>query len=133
MISRDRKVMLPVYKALIRPHLELCVQLWNPPPEYGNWSLILRIEGVQRRFTRMIDGLGQLLYSERLDILKLTTLAERRFRGDLIEVFKAKSKLSNINGVFNFGRSGLNLVSSMNAYNSSAKVRNIKRNFINLK
>ena len=130
-ISRDRNVMLPVYKALIRPHLELCVQLWNPPPEYGNWSLILRIEGVQRRFTRMIDGLGQLPYSERLDILKLTTLAERRFRGDLIEVFKAKSKLSNINGVFNFGRSGLNLVSSMNAYNSSAKVRNIKRNFIN--
>ena len=77
----------------------------------------------------MIDGLGLLLYSERLDILKLTTHAERRYRRDLIEVFKAKSKLSNINEVFKFGRSGVNLVSSMNIYNSSAKVRNIKRFF----
>ena len=79
----------------------------------------------------MIDGVGLLPYSERLDILKLTTLAERRFRGDLIEVFKARGSFSNINGVFNFGRSGLNLVSSLNVYKSSAKVRGLKRNFIN--
>ena len=59
--------------------------------EHGNWSLILELEGVQRRFTRMIDGVGLLPYSERLETLKLTTLIERRARGDLIEVFKAKS------------------------------------------
>ena len=58
-------MMLPVYKTLIRPHLEYCVQLWNPVPEHGNWSLILKLEGVQRRFTRMIDGVGLLPYSER--------------------------------------------------------------------
>ena len=60
LINKDRSVMLPVYKTLIRPHLEYCVQLWNPVPEHGNWSLILKLEGIQRRFTRMIDGVGLL-------------------------------------------------------------------------
>ena len=131
LINRGRDVMLPIYKTLIRPHLEYCVQLWNPAPEHGNWSLILKIESVQRRFTRMIDGVGLLPYSERLEILKLTTLIERRARGDLIEVFKAKNGYSNLRGVFNFGRSGCNLVSNFNNYSGSAKLRCIKRNFIN--
>ena len=130
LINREKSVMLPVYKTLIRPQLEYCVQLWNPAPEHGNWSLILKIEGVQRRFTRMIDGVGLLPYSERLEILKLTTLIERRTRGDLIEVFKARSGFSDMSGVFNFGRSGWNLVSSMNNYSISAKFRRLKRNFI---
>ena len=47
----------------------------------------------------MIDEVGLLPYSERLGVLKLTTLIERRTRGDLIEVFKSKKELSNINGV----------------------------------
>ena len=131
LINKDRSVMLPVYKTLIRPHLEYCVQLWNPVAEHGNWSLILKLEGVQRRFTRMIDGVGLLPYSERLEILKLTTLIERRARGDLIEVFKAKNGFSNIKGVFKFGRSGLNLISTINSYDGTAKFRKLKRNFIN--
>ena len=56
LISREKSLMLRIYKSLIRPHLEYCVQLWSPAPEHGNWFLILRIEGVQRRFTRMIVG-----------------------------------------------------------------------------
>ena len=130
LINRGRDVLVPVYKTLIRPHLEYCVQLWNPAPEHGNWSLIIKIEGVQRRFTRMIDEVGLLPYSERLEILKLTTLTERRCRGDLIEVFKAKNGFSDIKGVFNYGRSGSNLLSSVNSYSMSAKFRKIKRNFI---
>ena len=50
LILRDIKTMKAVYKALIRPHLEYCVQLWNPVAEHGNWNLILELEGVQRRF-----------------------------------------------------------------------------------
>ena len=85
LISREKSLMLRIYKTLIRPNLEYCVQLWSPAPEHGNWSMILKIEGVQRRFTRMIEDIGLLPYSERLDILGLTKLVERRARGDLIE------------------------------------------------
>ena len=43
-ILRDRKTMLANNKALIRPHIEYCVQLWNPVAEFGNWNLILALE-----------------------------------------------------------------------------------------
>ena len=111
LISREKSLMLRIYKTLIRPNLEYCVQLWSPAPEHGNWSMILKIEGVQRRFTRMINDIGLLPYSERLDILGLTTLVVRRARGDLIEVYKAKHGFSVSSDVFKFSRSGLNLLS----------------------
>ena len=78
----------------------------------------------------MIDEVGLLPYSERLGVLKLTTLIERRTRGDLIEVFKSKKDLSNINGALRFGRSGLNIILKSNG-SGSAKLKTFKRNFIN--
>ena len=77
----------------------------------------------------MIDDIGLLPYSERLEILWLTTLIERRARGNLIEVFKAKHGLSLINGVLNFGRSGINLVTK-SGQSSESKVKNLKRHYI---
>ena len=98
--------MLTVYE--IRPHLEHCVQPWNPAAVHGNWTLISRIESVQRRFTRMIEEVGLLPYSERRRILQLTT--ERRSRRDLIEVYKASHGLSQLAGDLKFSRSGLNVI-----------------------
>ena len=110
-ISRDRLVMLNIYKSIIRPQIEYCVQLWNPQPRHGNWNIILQIEDVQRRFTRMIDGIGLNSYRERLEELSLTTLIERRARGDLIECFKIYKGIANYgNELLKISRSGYNLI-----------------------
>ena len=50
LINRDQTIMLRVYKTIIRPKLEYCMQLWNPAACHGNWSTILEIESIQRRF-----------------------------------------------------------------------------------
>jgi hypothetical protein len=46
------------------------------------------LENVQIRATKLVDGLGALTYEERLRKLDLPTLAYRRARGDMIEVYK---------------------------------------------
>ena len=97
---------------MIRPHIEYCVQLWSPLPSHGNWGLILAIEDIQQKFTRLIDGIGLLPYKTRLEKLGLTTLLERRARGDLIETFKIVNGISDYDQkLFKVSRSGANLVS----------------------
>ena len=98
--------------------------------KHGNWSIILRIKGVQRRFIQMINGIGLLPYSERLEMRGLTTLPERCARGDLIEVYKAKHDFSFTNNVYKFGRAGLNLLSKF-CPSFNAKCNTIKRNCLN--
>ena len=46
------------------------------------------LESVQRRATKIIPGLRNLTYQERLTKLKLPTLVHRRKRGDMIDVYK---------------------------------------------
>ena len=111
-ISRSVEVMLPLYKTLVRLHLEYCVHVWSPLPSHGNWGLILQIEDVQRSYTRMIDGIGTMTYENRLKTLGLTTLLERRARGDLIETFRITSGIAKYgHNFFHLSRNGTNLVS----------------------
>jgi len=44
---------------------------------HESWGIVLELEGVQQRFTRLISEMGTLPYSRRLEIVNLTTLAER--------------------------------------------------------
>ena len=73
-----------IYTAFVRSHLEYGQTIWSP--------YLLRninaVENVQVRATKLVDGLGKLEYSERLKRLNIPTLAVRRKRGDMIEVFK---------------------------------------------
>jgi len=47
-----------------------------------------KLERVQKRATKLISAISKKPYIERLQILKLHTLKYRRYRGDMIEVFK---------------------------------------------
>ena len=73
-----------LYKALVRPKLEYCVQLWHPYLKKD----INCLEQVQHRATKMIKECRKLDYESRLRKCKLISLEDRRTRGDLIEVFK---------------------------------------------
>ena len=81
---RNWDVLLKLYKTLVRPHLEYCVQFRLP---YYRKDII-KLERAQKRFTRMLPGLDGLSYKERLDRLGLFSLECRRLRGDLIEIYK---------------------------------------------
>ena len=73
-----------MYKAIVRPHLEYCIQAWRPYRKKD----IDKLERIQRRATKMIPELRDLSYESRLLQCGLTTLETRRLRGDQIEVFK---------------------------------------------
>ena len=92
-LHKSKDVILRLYKSLVRPHLEYCVQVWSP---YLKKDVLL-LEKVQKRATKMISELRHLSYEQRLHKLGLISLEKRRIRGDLIQAFKIIKGIDKVN------------------------------------
>ena len=74
---KEKGLIVPLYKAIVRPHLEYCIQAWIPNLRKG----IDMLDKVQRRTIKLITGLRDLSYDDILKECCLTTLETRRLRG----------------------------------------------------
>ena len=89
-VYKEKELIIPLYKTIVRPHLEYCIQAWRPYCK----------KEVQRRATKIIQKLRNISYEMRLKECGLTTLETRRLRGDQIEVFKILNGYENIDRIF---------------------------------
>ena len=83
-VSRNRELLIKAYITYVRPVLEYNTHIWSPVYK----THVDLIERVQRRFTKMLDGLHALSYPDRLAATGLESLELRRLKSDLCMYFK---------------------------------------------
>ena len=89
---KSADIIVPLYKSLVRPHLEYAIQFWSPYTIRD----VEKLERVQRRATKLIPWLRNKSYEERLKHLGLLSLQTRRLRGELIQAFKILKRFDNV-------------------------------------
>ena len=96
---KNKELILPLYKSLVRPHLEHAVQFWSPNLRRD----IDKIEKIQRRAIKMIPDRNHS-YHQRIQDLNLISLVQRRLLGQLIEVFKYLNEFTTASarGLFDY-------------------------------
>ena len=82
--TRKTKFLLKMFETYVRPIVECGVQVWSP----HLLKDIDVIEKVQRSFTKRIPEVRNLSYTDRLKVLKLDSLEQRRIIADLNLCFK---------------------------------------------
>jgi hypothetical protein len=88
----DTTTVTLLFKTLVRPILEYANCVWSPRFQ-GD---ITKLEKVQRRATRLLPELREYSYEERLEILRLPSLAYRRMRGDMLQVYDILNSKVNL-------------------------------------
>ena len=101
----DKPMLLTLYKSIVRPVLEYGSCVWSPHLSKD----IKRIEGIQRRATKLIPDLEELPYIDRMKSLGLPTLEYRRDRADMIQIYKSIHNLDELkwDNMFSLSTGGL--------------------------
>ena len=94
--SRDASLWKQLYSSYIRPLLEFAIPAWNPHLAKDEQI----IELIQRRATKIPDKLKKLDYKSRCLLLGLSSLVDRRKRGDLIQKYKIVNNIDLVNWHF---------------------------------
>jgi len=89
---KENELLIILYKTIVRLNLEYCIQAWRP---YHKKDIYIQ-DRVQRRSTKMITGLRDHSYEDRLKECRLTSLETRRLRGDQTDVFKILNGFENV-------------------------------------
>ena len=71
---KEKGLIVPRYKSIVRPHVEYCIQTWRPYLRKDIYMLVKKM-----RATKLIPGLIDLSYEEILKECGLTTLENRSF------------------------------------------------------
>jgi len=90
--SRNVNLLTKAFCTFVRPILEYCSVIWSPMFKCD----INKIESVQRRFTKHLNGLYNLSNSCRLARLGLDSSYCRRVKADLILCYKILNNLVSI-------------------------------------
>lgn len=91
-LCRSPNFMMTLYKSHIRPLLEFGSPVWNT----GYISDLRLLESVQRRWTKQMEGMSELSYSERLAVLNLYSVKGRLLRADMIKCWTRLHHKSSI-------------------------------------
>lgn len=83
-VNKDKEGMMILYKTLVRPKIDYCIQAWRP---YRRKDINI-LEKIQKRFTKIVKGLKDVKYEQRLEKLGITTIEDRHYRADMVQVFK---------------------------------------------
>ena len=83
-ICRSKTFMITVFIAHVRPIVEYCSVLWN----VGYLDDMRKLEAIQKRWIREVEGLGESRYQGRLRELGLYSIYGRLLRADLIKIWK---------------------------------------------
>ena len=94
----DCNLLRSLYSTFIRPLSEFAVPFWSPHLKDDSDM----IERVQHPATKLVPTISNFDYEERLEALSLTTLTDRRLRGDTIQMYKFMHEIDEIDRINRF-------------------------------
>ena len=118
-----------MYTTYVRPILEYAAPAWSPYLVKDKTKL----EKVQRFATRLVPELRGMSYEERLRELNLTSLEDRRVRGDMITTFKILKGIDRVDKDSLFNTRGTRTRGHRWKLSAQMSHRDIRKNFFSVR